>query len=185
MKERFNRIVKTIIKRDGIDNLLNWLETTDFYVAPASSREDFHGCFEGGLLQHSVDVYDYLIDSKYIDRNIYSHESIAIVSLFHDLCKIGIYKKDIKNVKENGVWIQKECYKYKEEFPFGHGEKSVYLINKFIRLTDEEAIAINWHMGGYDLRVKAGSYDQGLAYKMSPLALELHLADMRSTFLKK
>lgn len=184
-KERFIEIYKNNIKRAGSDKLLEFLLSnhSDFFNAPASAR--FHGSYDGGLLEHSLNVYDCLKD--YLDRNRvkdtynlhYSDESIAIVSLLHDLCKINCYKKGTRNVKKDGQWIQVPTYEYDDQMPYGHGEKSVYMISGYMRLTREEAFAIRYHMGF------SGSEDTrnvGKAFEMFPLAFALSTADMEATY---
>lgn len=179
MKEKFIKLAKENVLREGINDLLKYLEEeTDFYTAPASTK--YHGSYKGGLLEHSINVFNELKDSKYI--NNYSKETLTLVSLFHDICKANIYKVEIRNTKKDGDWIQVPYFSVDEKFPFGHGEKSVYLINKFIKLTDEEALAIRWHMGGFTDSVKGGSYSLSKAFE-NILALELHIADMRATYI--
>lgn len=184
-KERFINIYRQYIHRDGSEKLLDFLlsRNSDFFEAPASAR--FHGSYEGGLLEHSLNVYDCLKD--YLSRNrvketyglSYNEESIAIVALLHDLCKINCYKKGTRNVKENGQWIQVPTYEYHDLVPYGHGEKSVYMISGYMRLTREEAFAIRYHMGF------AGTEDArnvGAAFEMFPLAFALSTADMEATY---
>lgn len=179
-KEEFKRIVADNIHRDGIDALMKWLEGTDFYTAPASTK--YHGAYEGGLLQHSLNVYSQLkkLCSWYgCDA---SEESIALVSLFHDLCKVGMYKVELrwrKNLRNQ--WEQYGAYKLDEDFAFGgHGSKSVYLVQSFIKLTPDEASAINCHMGQWD----ATSYSNPTpVYERNPLAWLLHVADEAANFL--
>lgn len=184
-KERFIEIYKTKIHREGSDKLLEFLlsRNSDFFDAPASAR--FHGSYEGGLLEHSLNVYDCLCD--YLSRKRvqetyhlnYTDESIAIVALLHDLCKINCYKKGTRNVKENGQWIQVPTFEYHDTLPYGHGEKSVYMISGYMRLTREEAFAIRYHMGF------AGNEDArnvGTAFEMFPLAFALSTADMEATY---
>ncbi|MBP5342673.1 HD domain-containing protein [bacterium] len=185
VKDEFIKIYREYIKRDGADKLLEYLQSTDFFTAPASSR--FHNDFEGGLCDHSINVYyrlKKLIDNEDRLYNKYSDETIAIIGLLHDLCKINFYVKDYKKVNEGGVWITKPYYKISEVYPFGHGEKSVYIINKFIKLTDIEALAINWHMGPYDQRVK-GQNPQSLeqALHIDDIVLLTYIADTMSTYL--
>jgi len=184
-KEDFLKIYRENIKREGADKLLEYLQSTDFFRAPASSR--YHNSFEGGLFDHSINVYKRL--KKLVEQedemyNKVSDESIAIIGLLHDLCKINFYKEDYKKVNENGVWITKPFYKIDEVLPFGHGEKSVYIINKFMKLSDEEALSINWHMGPYDLRIKGGQ-PQTLeaAYQKSHLCFLTYIADSMATYL--
>lgn len=184
-RNKFLEIARNNIKRDGIENLLDYLEKSDFFEAPASAK--FHCDYEGGLLEHSLNVYNRLrqnILNEYGDFNTYSEESIAICGLFHDLCKVEYYKVEMRNVKEKGEWVQKPFYAVDEKLPYGHGEKSVYIVNGFMRLTREEAIAINWHMGGFDHRVQGGNGTSvGESYKRFPLALWLHVSDMQATYL--
>ena len=116
-------------------------------------------------------------------EKVISKESIAICALLHDLCKIDFYKTDFRNVKDNGTWVQKEYYVKNELLPYGHGEKSVYIINGFIRLTREEAMAINWHMGGFDSRCKGGNNSISEAFALYPLILLLHLSDLQATYI--
>ena len=186
IREEFIKIYTENIKRDGSEKLLNYLQNSDFFTAPASSR--FHCAYEGGLLEHSVNVYKRLLRivqnefGKDYEKFI-SNESIAICALLHDLCKISFYKVDYRNVKENGEWVKKPYYAKEELLPYGHGEKSVYIINGFIRLTRDEAIAINWHMGGFDSRAKGGDNSVSEAYSICPLAVLLHTADIQATYL--
>ena len=136
--------------------MLAWIETTDFYYAPASTR--FHGNHEGGLLEHSLNVYDALKDLvKQFPEIAVSEETIAISALFHDLCKANYYAVGTKNVKDEatGQWHKEPFYKAEDQFPVGHGEKSVIILLRHMKLTDEEIYAIRWHMSGFDSAVKA------------------------------
>ena len=183
-KERFIEIYKANITREGADKLLDYLLSSDFFVAPASAR--FHSSYEGGLLDHSLNVYDCLKD--YLSSKSaakfgfeYSDESIAIVSLLHDLCKVGIYKKGFRNVKdEKGVWQRVDTYEYDDQLPYGHGEKSVYIISGFMRLTREEAVAIRYHMGYSSEREDPRNVSQ--AFEMFPLAFAVSVADSEATY---
>ncbi len=184
-KEDFLQIYNTHIKREGADKLLEWLLSTDFFTAPASSR--FHSNFEGGLCSNSVNVYNRFkanIENEYgKDQQIISDESIAICALLHDVCKAQFYKQDTRNVKIDGVWVQRPYYSVDEQLPYGHGEKSVYIISGFMRLLREEAMIINWHMGGFDDRVKGGSYALSNAYYKFPNAVLFHISDLQATYL--
>ena len=185
-KEEFLKIYKTNIKRDGADRLLEYLEKTDFFTAPASTK--FHSCHEGGLCEHSVKVFNRFLKKVKMEygenfEEKVSLESLAMISLLHDVCKADYYKIEMRNVKENGNWVQKPFYTVDDKLPYGHGEKSVYIINGFTRLTREEAMAINWHMGGFDNRVQGGSYALKDAFNAYPLALLFHLADVEATYL--
>ncbi len=181
-KSEFIERYKADIKRPGSEKLLEWLGTTDFYTAPASTR--FHGACEGGLVMHSVNVYDVLM-SRYFDSEEDNRESFAISSLLHDLCKANFYKQSFRNVKndETGQWEKVPSFQVQDQFPFGHGEKSVYLIERFMRLKPVEAIAIRWHMGGFDESVRGGSFALSNAYDEYPLAVKIHLADLEATYL--
>ena len=185
-KEEFIKIYTENIEREGADKLLDYLlsSQSDFFTAPASTR--FHGSYEGGLLEHSINVYYCLKD--YLERqrvkeiyNLeYSDESIAIVSLLHDLCKVNCYVKGTRNVKDKaGVWQQVPTYEYSDDMPYGHGEKSVYIVSGFMRLSREEAFAIRYHMGfsGSEPQSNVGS-----AFEIYPLAFALSTADMEATY---
>lgn len=185
-KEDFIKIFNSTIKREGADKLLAFLESSDFFTAPASTR--YHCAFEGGLVSHSVNVYKRLLFNMENEfgsewEKHYSYETIAICSLLHDLCKVSYYKKDYRNVKENGQWVKKEVYVKEEDLPYGHGEKSVYILQSFLKLTREEAVAINFHMGGFDARVKGGDGSISEAYDKFPLAIMLHVSDIEATYL--
>lgn len=176
-KERFLELCSQI-KRDGIQDLMAWLERSDFYEAPASTR--FHGNHPGGLLQHSLNVYDEMkrLLSVYPEIKA-SEETIAIITLFHDLCKVNFYITEKRNRKnEFGQWESYDSYSIKEKFCFGgHGSKSMFIAQSFIKLTPEEAIAINCHMG-----MVTGDQYVGNAYEKCLLAWLLHVADESASF---
>ena len=173
----FEQIYTTHIKRDGSAELLRWLKSTDFFTAPGSTR--FHDSYAGGLAEHSARVFNELVRllKAYPEVKV-SAETAAIVTLLHDVCKANCYKVEMRNKKdETGRWIQVPTYTFKEDFCFGgHGSKSVYLIQKFMKLTDEEAVAINCHMG-----TENGNFAVNDAYRAYPLAFLVHTADMAST----
>ena len=181
-KEDFEEIYKSKITRAGSAELLEWLKTTDFFTAPASTR--FHCACLGGLVQHSVSVYRVMMD-KHFDPSVDNEESFAICGLLHDICKAQFYKESTRNVKNDktGMWEKKPFYSIEDAYPYGHGEKSVFLIERFLRLKTSEAIAIRWHMGGFDESVKGGSFSSGLAWQKYPIAVKLHLSDLESTYL--
>ncbi len=180
-KERFVREYRAAITRQGSEELLCWIsDKTDFFVAPASSK--FHNAFEGGLADHSVNVYRAMVDTF----NGGAHdESMAIAALLHDLCKAEFYKVSQRNVKneQTGQWEKVNYYTIDDKFPFGHGEKSVFLIERFMRLKVDEAIAIRWHMGGFDDAARGGSFAINGAFEKYPLAVKLHIADIMATYL--
>lgn len=185
-KEEFLQIFYDNIERDGAEELLDFLERSDFFTAPASYR--FHSSFEGGLCLHSVNVYHRyvkLLEGEYGEEwdKIIPKESVAIIALLHDICKVNTYKPDLKNVKKDGVWVQEPYYRVEDSLPYGHGEKSVYMISGFMKLTREEAMAINWHMGGFDPRIKEGSVRTTDIFYRYPTAFLFHIADGMATYL--
>ena len=186
-KDEFLEIFQTHIHREGSAELLDYLmNKSDFFTAPASAR--FHGSYAGGLCEHSVNVFRCLED--YLSRprvrevyqlDSYPMESVAIVALLHDLCKIGCYKAGTRNVKNEatGQWEKVPTFFFEDKIPYGHGEKSVYIISGFLRLTREEAMAIRWHMGF------SGTEDNrlvGQAFQQFPLAFALATADMEASY---
>lgn len=184
-RERFMKIFQEKITREGADKLLDFLVKSDFFTAPASTR--YHLACEGGLLQHSLNVYDCLVDilnrprMKELYKIEYSDESIAIAGLLHDLCKVNFYKTGFRNVKnENGKWESVPYYTIEDTLPYGHGEKSAYIVSAYMRLTRDEAFAIRYHMGF------SGTEDVGnvgRALEMFPLAYAVCCADMEAAFL--
>lgn len=179
LADDFVELLRTT-NRDGIEELIRYLqEETDFFTAPASTK--YHGAFESGLLMHSINVCAELN----LDPNskVYPTETLIIVALLHDICKANCYRTEKRNVKENGGWVEKQIYVFEDELPLGHGEKSLYLASKFIKLSDEEAAAIRWHMGAFDNAFRGGDRGLNAAYEKYPLAVLLHMADMRATYL--
>lgn len=181
-KEEFEEIYQSKITRAGSAELLEWLKTTDFFTAPASTK--FHCACLGGLVRHSVSVYHVMMQ-KHFQPDTDNEESFAICGLLHDVCKAQFYKESTRNVKneETGMWEKRPYYAIEDSYPYGHGEKSVFLIERFLRLKTSEAIAIRWHMGGFDESVRGGSFSIGLAWQKYPVAVKLHLADLESTYL--
>lgn len=177
--ERFNEIYGCIKRKDAVTLYLN-LEDNGFFTAPASAK--YHGAYPGGLLEHSLHVYDRLAAMPEVEE--YSEETIAIVALLHDICKMKSYKLEKRKQKQpDGTWKEVDAYGYTNDFPIGHGEKSVIMIMRYMHLNDEEIMAIRWHMGGFDHAVKGGSYDMNNAYAACKLAAMLHIADMQATYL--
>ena len=179
-KQEFLTICRTEIHRDGLEDLLEWLCKADFFTAPASTR--YHGGYAGGLCQHSIDVYQYAKKLSFLMPSAPSEESLAVAALFHDVCKVNLYKVDKRNQKIDGVWREVPVYVIEEKFHFGgHGSKSVFLVQQFMKLTTEEAAAINCHMGfsrGNDSSVSIGD-----SFHYSPLAWIVHVADEAATFM--
>lgn len=210
MKDQFIEIYNARIQREGADKLLAWLESTDFFKAPASTR--FHLSREGGLVEHSIHVYDrlreLLLNEKQRNGLLptltdQEEETAAICGLLHDLCKVGVYHKEPKNQKTydpekvkkdqkyqvkhdsmgDFIWETVMGYKFEEDLVYGHGEKSVYIISGFMHLTREEAMAIRWHMGFSDNDFKAGGQSVGKAFDKFPLAVMTHIADLMASHL--
>lgn len=172
MKEEFIALLKQV-DREGMDNLIDFLNRSDFFEAPASTR--FHGCFKGGLLEHSMKVYE-ILKTKTEDS-----DSVKIIALLHDICKANFYKVDYRNAKnEQGVWEKVPYYTVDDTIPYGHGEKSVMMLSEFIKLTPEERYAIRWHMGFTEPKELYTTIGQ--AYKKYPIALLVHEADLEATY---
>lgn len=180
-KEEFLKIYNENITRHGSKELLDWLLKTDFFTAPASTK--FHCACECGLVMHSVSVFNTMVE-KHFDEETDNMESFAICALLHDLCKAQFYKVSTRNVKndETGQWEKQPFYAVEDMFPYGHGEKSVFLIERFMRLKIDEAMAIRWHMGGFE---DSSGYAMSQAYDRYPLAVKLHLSDLESTYLRE
>ena len=183
-QEEFEEIFRSKVTREGSAAFLEWLSKTDFFTAPASTK--FHCACPCGLVQHSVSVYRTMME-RYFAPETDSEESFAICGLLHDVCKAQFYKEGTRNVKneQTGAWEKKPYYMIEDSFPYGHGEKSVFLIERFLRLKTSEAIAIRWHMGGFDDAARGGSFAISQAYDRYPLAVKLHLADLESTYLRE
>ena len=172
MKEEFIKLLKET-NREGMDKLIEFLEHSDFFIAPASTR--FHGSVEGGLLAHSMKVYE-ILKEKAGDS-----DAVRIIALLHDICKTNFYKVDYRNAKnELGVWEKVPYYTIEDTIPYGHGEKSVMMLSEFIKLTPEERYAIRWHMGFTEPKELYTTI--GLAYKKYPIALLVHEADLEASY---
>lgn len=184
--ERFESLLQEI-NRDGMDKLLKYLKSSDMYTAPSSTR--FHLSVKGGLLKHSLNVYDALVgflrdneDGTYSlmtagkEVSRISRESLLIITLLHDICKTHFYTVEKRNKKIDGVWHEVDTFAIDDKFPYGHGEKSVMMIESCIRLKMEERMAIRWHMGfpeGYSERQTFSA-----AVDQFPMVWALHNADM-------
>ena len=181
MKQKIIELLKST-NREGMDNLIEFLEKSDFFKAPASTR--FHGDFEGGLLAHSLKVYEILKEKlKHAPTEInVSEDTIKVAALLHDICKVNYYKVDYRNAKnELGVWEKVPYYTVDDTIPYGHGEKSVMMITEYMKLTVEEKYAIRWHMGLSEPKELYGTLAQ--AFAKYPLALMLFEADLEATYL--
>lgn len=182
MKQRFLELLRKV-DREDMDKLISWLEKSDFFTAPASTK--FHGNYEGALVEHSLNVYELLNEkAKRFNLNV-SEENIIIAALLHDVCKVNFYKKEVKWRKDkNDKWEQYEPYVIDDSMPLGHGEKSVMLLQAFIKLKREEIFMIRYHMGGF-----LGEEEKRNMYKaidLVPSIVAIHTADFEaSTFLEK
>lgn len=208
-------------EREGIEGLIDWLESTDFFEAPSSTK--YHGAYPGGLCDHSLNVMDSIIMlNEQLETNI-KDDSMILVALLHDLCKTNYYVLDeepatgpqlnymndllksrseciqkcqqtkgyvskVINALKNGEEVPPftNTYKVVDELPMGHGEKSLYIIQQLIKLTDVEALAIRWHLGGYDPGFHFG-FPSGFAAKQAvkenALVSLLISADFLSTWI--
>lgn len=181
MKEQYLELLKSI-NREGMDELIRFIEKTDFFIAPASTK--FHGDYEGGLLEHSLKVYEILkekVKTAPVEINVLE-DTLKIVALLHDICKVNFYKVDYRNAKDAmGNWQKVPYYTIEDTIPYGHGEKSVMMLTEYIKLTSEEKYSIRWHMGFSEPKEVYNTLGQ--AFKKYPLALLLHEADLESTYL--
>ena len=187
VREEFHQIFTERVKRDGATELLDWLDRNGFFTAPASSKH--HLAIPGGLALHSLNVYHRLREIGAVatlqeleaedalqkvkagcgfDLGAGLEESVAIMALLHDVCKTDCYHWDTLI----------NAYKFRDPLPLGHGEKSVYIITRYMKLLETEALAIRWHMGAYDDAVKGGSKAFNDAMKLTGWVWRLHQADM-------
>lgn len=180
MRQKFIELLKNT-NREGMDKLIEFIEKTDFFKAPASTK--YHGAYEGGLLEHSLKVYELLkekVKNSSIEINT-PDESLIIIALLHDICKVNFYKVDYRNAKnEFGEWEKVPYYTVDDTIPYGHGEKSVMMLTEYIKLTSEEKYCIRWHMGFTEPKELYGTLGQ--AFKKYPTALLVHEADLEATY---
>ena len=200
--QRFEELLNSV-KRDGTDKLMRYIRnSTDFYKAPASTK--FHLACESGLLQHSLNVYDCLVAKrnnpiwKDVLKDI-PDDSLILIALLHDLCKANFYAEGTKNQKtydpekvkaaENWqvkhdaqgdfIWETVKTYQVDDQLPLGHGEKSVMLIQCYIRLTMHEVMAIRWHMGFSEAKENWNTL--GSAMEKYPIVLATNEADLEAS----
>lgn len=178
MKEKVKELLNKI-NREGIEELKVFLENSDFYEAPASTR--YHGAYQSGLIEHSYKVYEILKEKVKFHNLEVSEETLIIVTILHDICKVNFYKVDYRNAKNSkGEWEKVPYYAIEDTIPYGHGEKSVMMITEYMKLTNEEKYAIRWHMGFSEPKEQYSTLGQ--AFKKYPLALLLHEADLEATY---
>ena len=179
MKDQIIELLKST-NREGMDKLIEFLESSDFFTAPASTR--FHGNIEGGLAKHSFKVYEILKEKIRVSGMAIPDDTIIISALLHDICKTNFYKIDYRNAKNSlGVWEKVPYYTIEDTIPYGHGEKSVMMLMEYIKLTNDEKYAIRWHMGFSEPKEVYGTLGQ--AFTKYPFALMLHEADLEATYL--
>ena len=181
-------------KREGIEDLIAFIRKSDFYTAPASTR--FHNCHEGGLLEHSMNVYDCLIakiDTWIGERCDVEPNSLIIIALLHDICKTYMYDIEFKNKKVYGEhgsksdsngrfdWVTVPGYTVNDQYPYGHGEKSVMMIEQYIKLMPIERYAIRWHMGFTEPKENWNTLSA--AIRKYPIILAVSEADLEATYL--
>ena len=180
MEEQFIELLRST-KREGIEDLIDFLKKSDFFKAPASTR--FHGSYEKGLMEHSMKVYEILkhkVETSFVSINI-PQESLIIIALLHDICKTNFYKVDYRNAKNAlGVWEKVPYYAIEDTIPYGHGEKSVMMITEYMKLTPEEKYSIRWHMGYTEPKENYNAI--GATYTKYPIALLTHEADLEATY---
>lgn len=188
----FKNIFLKYIHHPGAEDLLDWLENrTDFFTAPAGAKH--HGAYPGGLVVHSLNVWNRLweitcrdvLNGRQDGLPMLTEETVAILALLHDVCKVGVYHLEPGRWRnpETGRWEDCQEYKFRDPFPLGHGEKSLFLITKYMPLTNEEALAIRWHMGAYDAAARSDLRDLSAAMAMTPWVWRLQEADMCATYI--
>lgn len=183
MKEKYLNLLRST-GREGMENLINYLEhKTDFFTAPASTK--YHGAYEGGLLEHSLDAYEHMMKlSRIYQLSEINESSIVITALLHDICKVNFYKIDYRNKKnEKGVWEKISYYKIDDTVPLGHGEKSVIMLQPFISLTIDEIMAIRWHMGSFSGNDYTTTQSLSKAMEQYKIVTLLHMADLAAGYL--
>ena len=182
MIKQYEELLQSV-KREGMDKLIEFIRKSDFYTAPASTR--YHLSCEGGLLKHSLNVYEMLkekLQQPVWKQFNYDVDTTIIVSLLHDLCKTYFYTVEYRNAKNDaGQWEKVPYFAIDDKIPYGHGEKSVVMIEEFIKLKPVERYAIRWHMG---FSVSKDDYNAlGVAITKYPLALALSESDLEATYI--
>jgi hypothetical protein len=186
-QNEFKKLFTKNVKREGAAKMLEYLASTDFFDAPASTR--FHGNFAGGLVEHCVKVFhrfyklaEMEFGKKWVEDSA-NLETLTVIALLHDVCKTNCYKTEMRNVKVGNEWVKQPYYSYDDPLPYGHGEKSVYMICGYLKLSREEAMSINWHMGQFDSRCQSFPNPLQAAFTQYPIALLFHMADMMTSYL--
>jgi hypothetical protein len=188
-REEFYQLLKSA-GREGMPALLEYLtEKTDFFIAPSSTK--YHDARDGGLLHHSLTAYHNLVALSRIFAGDYPEDTLKIIGLLHDVCKANFYKTSTRNVKKElaggfSEWVKEPYIDIDDQFPLGHGEKSTILIQRYLKLTDTEIMAIRWHMMAYDdIRCSyAGNLAITNACGKFPIIVLMHIADLSASFLE-
>lgn len=179
-KNEYIELLKST-KRENIDKVIDMLKASDFFEAPASTK--YHDNFKGGLCYHSLKVYNNLVKLNKTYELNFSDDSMIIMGLLHDICKINCYIKDKKNVKVGGNWITVDYWSFKDEFPIGHGQKSVVMLLQLgLSLTKLELESIVGHMNGYD---KSDMFDSSNIFNLDSSTIWLHLADFIASYYER
>ena len=185
--ERFIQIANSIELERNLEGLIQYLCGTDFFIAPASMGGNHDGV-PGGLFRHCENMYKSLLHLNQLIGNIYSKETLFIIAFCHDLCKVNIYKPKEKWHKEGRDWVSKPGYQIIDEFPLGHGEKSLYIASRYLELTKEQILAIRWHMGSFEVGcildpILKWSFNK--AQDVTPLVRLAHTADLMAVTLSQ
>ncbi|MBV4450574.1 HD domain-containing protein [Clostridium tyrobutyricum] len=181
LEETKNKIIELLnsTARKDIDKIIKFLEGSDFFETPASTR--YHGNYKGGLAEHSLNVYEIFKKKNEIYDFGLSDDTVKITALLHDICKTNFYTVSSRNMKKDGKWIKVPYYAVDDQVPFGHGEKSVILLQQFIRLSKEEVIIIRWHMGGYEPKENYNYISN--SWNICKAGVALHTADLESSYI--
>lgn len=193
MKQETDKITERIIgelsqiERDGMGELLKFLQTSDYLTCPASTK--FHEVDDGGLALHSWTVFRLLKHKNQFLNLGLPEDTVRITGLLHDLCKVDTYvpgKKWIKNESTNNKWEQIPKWKVVDNEPYGHGEKSIIMIQNHIKLTRDEILLIRWHMNGWTSGIHI-RYPLGYAYdravELCPAVIAIACADQEARLL--
>lgn len=164
--------------RPGMDKLIGWINSTDFFVAPASTKYHLH-C-KGGLALHSLNVYERLKAKRDAGLITIKDDSLIITSILHDICKANFYEMQPRNRKIDGVWKEVFEWGVNDQMPIGHGEKSCFIIQSYMRLRPEEFAMIRYHMGRESLQYGDNFSTAAAQY---PNVVALHTADMESAYI--
>lgn len=179
--DEFMTIVQSIQFKRNPDKFIQFLTQGDFFITVAARAH--HDNVPGGLYNHSKKVFNSMRILNKVSKEKYSDQSLFYMSFGHDICKINMYKEKQQWYKDqNNKWQSKPGWQIVDDFPVGHGQKSIILMLKYVQLTKEQMLAIRWHMGGFDdyVRDYIGRFTYDAAQDMTPLTRMLHIADLMS-----